>query len=237
MRKILNFTPQKKNMIDIEALFRISYGLYIVASGDSKESNGYISNTVFQVTAEPPRFATCCNKDNFTSGIIRRCGLFSVSILTQDASSEVIGRFGYKSGRDTDKMGPSKVRTGVSGVPVVLDDAIAVMEFRVVETIDLGTHLMFIADLLESEILDPAHEPLTYAYYRHVKKGVAPKNAPTYVDYSKFSKAPAAGEKRFKCTACGYLYGDQGETIPFKELGEDYMCPLCGAGKEDFIET
>ena len=171
-------------MIDIEALFKVSYGLYIVSSGDQNKGNGYISNTVFQVTAQPPRFATCCSKDNYTSEIIKAYGAFSVSVLHQGTSTEIFGRFGYKSGRDSDKFEGMDIRYGETGVPIVLNEAIAFLECKVVETMDLDTHVMFIGELVQCEVLDDSAEPITYLYYRNVKKAVAPKNAPTYVDKS-----------------------------------------------------
>lgn len=172
-------------MITFEALFKISYGLYIVCSGDQIKGNGFISNTVFQVTAEPPNFAACCHKNNFTSGFIQRSGAFSVSVLNKDASSEIFGRFGYRSGKDFDKLAGMNVRYGDTGVPVVLNESIAFIECKLVQTIDVGTHLIFIGELINAEILDDTKEPLTYLYYRQVKKAFAPKNAPTYIDRSK----------------------------------------------------
>ena len=86
-------------MIDFEALFKISYGLYIVSSGDDQIQNGFISNSVFQVTAEPPQFAACCNKENHTADIIKETGKYSISILKQEADIKLIGKFGYKSGK------------------------------------------------------------------------------------------------------------------------------------------
>jgi flavin reductase (DIM6/NTAB) family NADH-FMN oxidoreductase RutF len=173
-------------MIDYQALFKISYGLYIVSSGDKSTGNGYISNTVFQVTAEPPRFALCCNKDNYTAGFIQKYEAFSVSVLDQNVSSRIFGKFGYKSGKDFDKMAGTHLKYGDAGVPIVLDESIAYLECKLVQTFDVGTHLMFIGELLNAEIIDESKEPLTYSYYREVKKGVAPKNAPTYIDKSKF---------------------------------------------------
>ena len=96
-------------MIDYEALFKISYGLYVVCSGSEENGNGYISNTVFQVTSDPPRFATCCNKDNYTAGLIQSSGVFSVSVLHLDAGSDTIGTFGYRSGKDSNKLEHMKV--------------------------------------------------------------------------------------------------------------------------------
>ena len=148
-------------MITIEALFKISYGLYIVSSGDKDHGNGFISNTVFQVTAEPARFAACCNKNNYTVEFITRTGAFSVSVLHQEASPDLFGRFGYKSGKDFDKLAGIHVKYGETGVPIVLNDSIAYLECKVVQTVDVGTHFMFIGELMHAEILDDAKEPLT----------------------------------------------------------------------------
>jgi len=224
-------------MINFEALFKVSYGLYIVCSGDKTKGNGFISNTVFQVTAEPARFAACCNKNNYTAEIIQKTGVFSVSVLHQDTSPDIFGRFGYKSGKDLDKMEGMQVRYGETGVPIVLNDAIAFLECKVVQTFDVGTHLLFIGELVQSEILNDTAEPITYLYYRQVKKGVAPKNAPTYVDKSKLEKTTAGSVfKKYKCTACGYIYDEEKEGKKFADLPGDWVCPVCGSEKEDFIE-
>jgi rubredoxin len=168
-----------------------------------------------------------------------------VSVLHQDAPADVFGRFGYKSGRDGDKLGGMKVRYGETGVPIVLDEAIACLECKVVQTHDVGTHWLFIGELVQSDILDDSREPMTYLHYRQVKKGLAPKNAPTYVDKSLLEKKePASGFKKFKCTACGYVYdeeaGDPANGIKpgtaFADLPDDWTCPLCGTEKEDFVE-
>ena len=158
-------------MIDIEALFRITYGLFIVSSGDRTRGNGFISNTVFQVTADPPQFVVCCNKNNFTAGFIEKSGVFSVSILEKETSSDIMGRFGFKSGRDLDKMEGMSIRYGETGVPIVLNASIAFLECKVVQTFDVGTHLMFVGELVQSALIDSTKEPLTYLYYRQVKKG------------------------------------------------------------------
>ena len=175
-------------MISYEALFKVTYGLYIVSSGSSDSGNGFISNTIFQVTAEPPRFAACCSKNNHTATIIRDRMAFSVSVLHKDTPATLIARFGYKTGKDFNKLEGMQIRYGETGVPVVLDECIAFLECRVTNTIDLGTHWLFIADLVHSEVLDDTREPLTYQYYRETKKGMAPKNAPTYIDRSKLAK-------------------------------------------------
>lgn len=224
-------------MINYEALFKISYGLYVVSSGKNGKGNAYISNTVFQVTAEPIRFATCCNRNNYTAGFIAETGLFAVSVLEQEVSQDVIARLGYKSGKDSDKLAGLDIKTGETGVPVILNGSIAYLECRVVQTVDLGTHLMFIGDLICSELLDHQKEPLTYGYYHQVKKGLSPKNAPTYIPPEKLkSMEEVRTGKKFKCSACGYIYDEAEEGEPFADLPGDWVCPLCGAGKEEFNE-
>jgi flavin reductase (DIM6/NTAB) family NADH-FMN oxidoreductase RutF/rubredoxin len=224
-------------MINFEALFRISYGLYIVSSGDRNLGNGFISNTVFQVTAEPIKFAACCNKNNFTADIIKKYGVFAVSVLHKDTSPEIFGRFGYKSGKELDKLKGMKVIFGETGVPIVLNDCIAYIECRVVQTTDVGTHLIFIGELVQSEIIDDSKEPITYLYYRQVKKGVAPKNAPTYIDKSKFETSKQnILLKKYKCGACGYIYDESIEKIKFNDLPAYWVCPVCGSEKSEFFE-
>jgi len=224
-------------MIQFEALFKISYGLYIVSSGNKDRGNGFISNTFFQVTAEPPMFASCCNKDNYTASVIQETGAFSVSIIHKDTDPEIIGRFGYKSGKDTDKLSGLNVKYGETGVPIVLNDCIAFLECKVVQTIDVGTHYMFIGQLIQSEIIDDTKDALTYLYYRQVRKGVAPKNAPTYIDKSKLgANLTETSFKKFECTACGYIYDEADEDVRFADLPDDWVCPVCGSEKSDFIE-
>lgn len=232
-------------MIDFEALFKVSYGLYIVSSGNKEIRNGFISNTVFQVTAEPPKFAACCSKDNYTAEIIQKTGAFSVSILNQDTNSQLIGKFGYKSGRDTNKFEGTDFITRETGVPIVLNDTIAWLECEVKDTLDVGTHLLFIGEVIQSEILDKEAEPLTYDWYRKVKKGMAPKNAPTYVDKSKLEQKETKDSKvLYRCPACGYIYDpDKGDPTSgiepgtsFEDLPDNWLCPLCGTEKGDFVE-
>ena len=224
-------------MINYEAFFKISYGLYIVCSGDKNKGNGYVSNTVFQVTSDPPRFAACCNKNNLTAEFIQKNQAFSVSILDQNASSELIGKFGYKSGNDIDKMTGTQVAYGETGVPIVLDNCISFFECKVVQTVDVGTHLMFIGEVVNAEVVDGTKDALTYSYYRQVKKGLSPKNAPTYIDKSKLeTKTDNPTAKKYKCPACGYIYDDAVESIKFIYLPDDWVCPACGTEKSDFIE-
>ena len=224
-------------MINFEALFKLSYGLYIVSSGDRIKGNGFVSNTFFQVSSKPALFASCCNKDNFTAGFIQKTGAFSASVIHQNASADIIGRFGFKSGRDFDKMEGMDVKYGETGVPIVLNEAIAYLECKVIQTIDVGTHWLFISELVQSVVLDDTKEALTYLYYRQFRKGLAPKNAPTYVDKSNLeTKEPSIKAAKHKCSVCGYIYDDAVEKVRFEDLPDDWCCPICGSEKEDFIE-
>jgi flavin reductase (DIM6/NTAB) family NADH-FMN oxidoreductase RutF/rubredoxin len=225
-------------MIEIEALYRITYGLFVVSSGNTDKGNGFISNTVFQVTAEPPQFVVCCNKNNFTAGLIEKTKAFSVSILEKETPPEIMGRFGFKSGKDFNKMEGMSVIYGQTGVPIVLNSSIAYLECKVVKSVDVGTHMMFIGELIQSVLLDNIKEPLTYLYYRQVKKGTAPKNAPTYIDKSKLEGPVTADKyKKFKCMACGYIYDEKAENISFSELPDSWICPVCGSEKSEFVEV
>lgn len=238
-------SPKSCLMINFEAFFKVNYGLYIVSSGNESEQNGFISNSVFQVTAEPPQFAACCNKDNFSADLITRSGCFTVSVLRQDTDSNLIGKFGYKSGRDTNKFEGTKFIKGLTGAPVVLNDTLAWIECKTRNVFDVGTHLIFVGEVVQAEVTDDLTEPLTYSFYRKVKKGVAPKNAPTYIDKTKLLKKETAGDPgRYQCTACGYIYdpsvGDPASGIiagtAFEDLPDNWVCPLCGSEKADFIK-
>lgn len=228
---------------DIEAFFRISYGLYVVSSGYKDKLNGYVSNAVFQVTADPAQFAVCCSKNNYTAQLIGDSGAFSISVLKKDTSQDIIGIFGYQSGRDIDKFEKAEYITGSTGAPILIDDTLAWFECRVVNTVDVGTHLLFTAEIVASELTDPSAEPLTYSYYRDVRKGRSPKNAPTYIPHE--SDEADSGKGMYRCLVCGYVYdpvkGDPGHGIEaggdFNELGDDWQCPVCGTEKGNFELT
>ncbi len=173
------------SLINFEAFFKITYGLYIVSSRLNDKLNGFISNSVVQITAEPVQFAVCCHKDNYTSLHIKESKVFSISVLHKDTRAELIGLFGYKSGRDINKFESVNYITGKTGVPIVIDDTIAWIECELRQTYDVGTHLLFAGEVVKNDIIDSEKEPLTYAYYREVRKGFAPKNAPTFIDKSK----------------------------------------------------
>ena len=166
--------------VDRRALRDLSYGLYIVTSRDGDKMNGQIVNTVIQVTSDPPRVAVIINKKNLTHEFIVKSQVFAVSVLEESAPMAFFGPFGFKSGRDVDKLAKVEFRKGeATGSPLITQHALSVLEGEVIDHIDLGTHTIFVADVLSSEVLKPGR-PLTYHYYHEQLKGKSPKNAPTY---------------------------------------------------------
>jgi len=227
--------------MNMETLRRISYGMYIISSKKDEKLNGQIANTVFQITSEPPTIAVSINKQNLTHDCISGSGVFSVSILAKDTPMKFIGAFGFKSGRETDKFAGVKYLTGKTGAPVVLDNAVGFLEAEVLSRSDAGTHTIFIGKVIEAEIIGPA-EPMTYAYYHEVKKGLSPKTAPTYIREGAMPEKNEAKASSYKCTVCGYIYdpakGDPDGGIkpgtPFEQIPDTWVCPVCGADKSVF---
>ena len=230
--------------IDSTALWTMSYGMYLVTARAGGRANGQIANAVFQVTAEPPRIATAINRENFTHDLIRDGGWFAFSVLTEGVPMEFIGLFGFKSGREVDKLAQATVREGLH-VPLVVDHAIALAEAKVLHATDAGTHTVFVGEVVASEVLSTA-APLTYAGY-HARKGKAPKNAPTYrggiVEPPAPPPAAAPVASLWTCGVCGYTYdpefGDPAGGIApgtrFEDLPDDWVCPACGAPKSAFL--
>lgn len=166
--------------MDLNAFFKISYGVYIITSKLDEKLNGMVATTFSQITAEPVRVTIGINKDNFSHEIIKKTGVFGVNVLSQDATFKFIGGFGFKSGRDTDKFKDIPYEAGQTGVPLLLDNTVAVFEAKVIDSLDAGTHTIFLADAIDGKILANT-EPMTYEYYHRVIKGKSPKSAPTFV--------------------------------------------------------
>ncbi len=218
-------------------MYKLGYGLYIVSSRKGDRLNGQIANTVFQITSQPPTIAVSINKQNLTHEFIKESKVLAVSILSHDTSLSFIGRFGFKSGREINKFEGINYKIGESQAPVVIDNALAYIAAKVIQEVDVGTHTLFIGELVGAEIIKEG-EPMTYAYYHQVKRGTTPKTAPVYIG----EKAEVFMSPKYKCTVCGYVYdpelGDPDGGIkprtPFEELPDDWVCPMCGASKSQF---
>jgi len=161
------------------ALCDMTYGLYIVSSADGDKLNGQIVNTAFQVTADPARIAVGVSKNNLTHDYITKSGRFTVAAIKQGAPMTFIGLFGFKSGRDTDKFAVTAHAKTASGMPVPHDHTLSVLEATVDNTVDLGTHTLFIGKVCGAQKISDG-EPLTYAYYHNVMRGKTQKNATTF---------------------------------------------------------
>jgi flavorubredoxin/flavin reductase (DIM6/NTAB) family NADH-FMN oxidoreductase RutF len=198
------------NKNDLSALFNIGYGLYVVTSNDGKKDNGLIVNTVTQVTSSPNRVAVCINKQNYSPHIIEQTGVMNVNCLSVDAPFSVFEKFGFKSGRNTDKFEGTEVLRSDNGLVFLPRYINAMMSLKVVQYVDLGTHGMFICDVTEARMLSD-RETMTYTYYQ---KNVKPK-------------PQTEGKKGFVCKICGYVY--EGDELP-----DDFICPLCKHGAADF---
>ena len=168
------------NEVDPQALLALSYGMYIVTSQFEGKLNGQISNTVFQVTAEPPRLAVSINKDELTHEYISKSGVFGVCVLDESTPLTRIGLFGFKSGKEIDKFAQVPFEKGATGCPLPTENILAAIEVRVINQLDVGSHTLFIGDVVNAKVIKSG-SPMTYAFYREEKKGKSPKHAPTYM--------------------------------------------------------
>jgi flavin reductase (DIM6/NTAB) family NADH-FMN oxidoreductase RutF/rubredoxin len=225
--------------MDERALFKISYGLYVVSSMDGDRFNGQIANALIQVTAEPIEVAVSLCKQNLTHDLVMKSKVFAVSVLSIDTPLSFIGRFGFRSGRDVDKFVDVNYKVGATGAPVVTDNAVSYLEVEVFDELDAGTHTIFVGKVIEAGLLNDG-EPMTYAYYHAVKRGKTPKTAATYTEEKKTPEVK--GMDRYVCTVCGYVYdpavgdadGGIEPGVAFEDLPDDWVCPVCGATKDKF---
>jgi len=229
-------------MLDLETLFKLSYGMCILSSSKDGKNNGCIVNTVFQLTPEPPMLAVSVNRECLTHEYIIASKVFAVSILSEQTPMLFIGRFGFRSGRDIDKFEGVRYKMGRLGAPIVLEHTVGFIEAQVTQSIDVEKHTLFIGRIVACETLDEKAFPMTYAYYRDVKGGRTPKSAATYVEAKPKRSEGAKKMKKYKCIMCGYIYdpavGDPDNGVdagtPFEDLPGDWVCPECGAGKDEF---
>lgn len=229
----------------------MSYGLYIITSRHNEQLSGYVANTAFQVTADPPQIAISCHKDNVSASNIEDSGVFSISVLEKETDAGLIGLFGYQSNKAEEKFEKVQYKTGKTGAPIILTHAIAYYECEVVDRFDVGSHYLFIGKVVDSELLAKDKDALTYDYFRKEMKLAAPERAPTYVDKSKLKakeeeKTPEANEDlrpNFICTICAYVYepglGDEAQGVAhgtsFADVPKDWICPICAAAKSAFV--
>ena len=201
---------ERNNPMNPKALFQLSYGLYVVSTKHDKKMNGCIINTVTQVTDDPKQIVLAINKKNLTCDLIQKSGIFSVSILSETAPFTLFQRFGFQSGSNTDKFVDVPFSMTAQELPYLTEHTTAYLDCKVVNSYDLGTHMLFLASVSDGEILS-GEKAMTYSFYHEYVK---PKPENTSV-------------KGWRCVVCGYVY--EGEELP-----PDFICPWCKHGVEDF---
>jgi len=231
-------------MLDLESLFNLSYPMCIISSVCSRQYNGCIVNSVFQITPEPPMIAISMNRENLTCEYILKSRVLAVSVLDEQAPMEFIGSFGFRSGRGINKFQAVNFKTDLTKVPIILENTGGFVEVEVTDAIDIETHTLFIGRIVASETIDPNKTPMTYNYYRDAKQGRTPRTAATYVDLKKKPETNQGVKKmeKYRCLMCSYIYdpdiGDPENGVDagtsFDNLPNDWVCPECGAGKDEF---
>ena len=201
--------------MDPKAMFKLSYGLFVLTAREGEKDNGCITNTAIQVTSEPNRISIAVNKANYTHDMVMHTRKFNVSILSQEASFDTFKHFGFQSGRNVDKFADfTACRRAENGIYIITEGTNAYISAEVEQTIDLGTHTLFIAKVTDLDVLSSVSSA-TYEYYQN---NIKPK-----------PQAPVAptGKTVWRCTVCGYIY--EGDPIP-----ADFICPLCKHPASDF---
>lgn len=198
--------------MDNNVIFKIGYGLYVMSVNDGDKDNGCIINTVMQVTDAPLRLATVVNKKSYTREIALKTKKFNISIISQSAPFSLFKIFGFQSGRNINKFKDIVVNRSSNDITYLQNNISAYISCEIVKEIDLGTHNMFICDLVDGEVISD-EEPVTYSYYqKHIKQ-----------------KAKSTVKKGWRCEVCGYIY--EGEELP-----KDFICPICKHGVVDFVK-
>jgi len=199
--------------IDAAAMFKLSYGLFVLTAKDGEKDNGCIINTTIQLTVSPIRISIAVNKANYTHDMVLKTKMFNISVLTENAPFDVFKQFGFQSGKDIDKFaGYEHYERTNNGIRYLTEYTNCVISAEVSETLDCDTHTLFIADVTQAVVLSNAPS-LTYQYYFD---NIKPK-----------AQASNEQKKGFVCKICAYVY--DGEILP-----TDFICPICKHGADDF---
>ena len=225
-----------KEAIDTKAFRSMNYGMYIISTKRGDELVGCVVNTFQQVTSKPARVSVAINKENYTAGAVLEAGRFEATVLSESASMELIGRFGFKTSAEIDKFAETPHSFDEAGVPFVTEGAVAHIGARVIESIDVGTHYLIVGEVECAEVLSD-EQPMTYAYYHLVKGGKTPPKASSYIASDSEPNEPVAAEAAsedsakprygWRCMICGYV-------VEMDELPDDFTCPMCGMGRDMF---
>lgn len=216
--------------MNTNAFRSLSYGVYIISTWAQGRPTGCTANSAMQITADPATIAISINHANYTNQCIQETGKFAISILGEHSEPSIIGTFGFQSGREVNKF--DSVAYEVKGYMPVVQDACAYIVCEVINKMETDTHTVFLGKVTDCDVLK-ADDAMTYAYYHNVIKGKSPKTAPTYLPEKEeeTEKEMEKEKELYVCSICGYVYDGE---IPFEELPEDYVCPLCKQPKSVF---
>lgn len=207
-------------------LRNMSYGVYIVGTMDGERPTGCVANSIMQITSSPATVAASINHDNYTKECIDKHGYFSFSILSVDSPVDLIGKFGFQSGRNIDKFDGVAYEM-VGNVPV-LKNTCGYVTCKVIDKMETSTHTVYLAEIVDADVYeDNKAVEMSYAYYHKVIKGKSPKNAPTYIETAAEEKKEETSKVTHVCQVCGYVY--EGDPLP-----EDFICPICKQGADKF---
>lgn len=202
--------------MDKKAMYKLSYGLFVLTAKEGEKDNGCIINTAIQAASTPNQMSICVNKANYTHDMIMRTGEFTVSVISQRASFDLFKHFGFQTGREVNKFADfTACDRGQNGIYYITEGTNAYISVKVAKTEDLGSHTMFIGEITDMEVLS-GDASATYEYYMNYIKP-KPQEAGKTED----------GQTIWRCTICGYEY--VGEELP-----EDFICPLCKHPASDF---
>ena len=210
--------------MDKKVLRNLSYGVYVVTSKDDDRNVGCIANSVMQVTSNPMTVAVSINHDNYTNSCIKKSGKLAISILKEDSDAKIIGEFGFKTSRDTDKF--ENISYSIVDDLAVINDFCGYLICEVIDKMETDTHTVFLAKITNAGGYN-TNDPMTYKYYHEKLKGTSPKNAPTYQEEPKAEDVSLKKVQRWRCKVCGYIY--EGEELP-----SDFICPICGQPASEF---
>ena len=220
--------------MDMEVLNRLSYGLYIITSTSRDRCNGMIADAVFQVTANPVTIGICINKKNLTHDHIESSRVFAVSILSETAPAGLISHFGFKSGREIDKCEGITYRTGITGSHLIMDHTVGIIECRVNRELDVGTHTIFIGEVVDA-FANESGTAMTYTFYRESIKSKLTSSSGS-------PRTMESSSRKYRCTVCDYIYdpqlGDLDSGIApgtrFEDIPDSWVCPWCKLDKSVF---
>lgn len=204
-------------MIETTAMYKLTYGLFVLTTTDGNKQNGCIVNTVSMLTDNPKRITVFVNKANYSEELLRKTGIFNVSVLDETAPFSLFKQFGFVSGRDVDKFADGNYPTSENGLYYLPNHANAVLSAKVVDYHDYGTHTLFVAEVTEAKTLSDS-KSVTYEYYQ---QNIKPKP-----EQPKTTE-PSNGKGKWVCKICGYVH--EGDELP-----DDFICPWCKHPASDF---